>query len=297
MSFVEISWLFDEPSLKDALQSSIGCSGQLIKRHLSTKESKRQLRSRDTSRLPLDLVNNLQINPTYHGPEVRILREDADAIVLHKPPGVHCHPLRYTDTNTLLNFLAQEKKWEPLLINTGHYDRGLLYRLDEETSGVVVVAKTEQVYQDLRLNFSSKMKRKFYWAVVDGDFDQEGEWSHYFLATGIKGGKQKVSETQLPGAELGTLTVKKVQSLGGKSLLLINLRTGLRHQIRAQLAHLGYPIVGDDLYHGSRAQRLFLHALRYEWTGIEEDAGPELFHLLFDLDRALEMTHDMLRSF
>ncbi len=297
MYYVELCWLHDEPSLKEGLQAFLGSSGQLLKRHLSSKEQKRAIRSGDVSRLPIDLVNHLGINPAYQGPPVRILRETDDVIVLHKPPGVHCHPLRYSDDNTLLNFLAREGKWEALRVNQAHYDRGLLYRLDEETSGVLVLAKTEKLYQEVRGSFSVQVKRKFYWAIVEGDFDKDGAYAHHFLATGVKGGKQKVSEQAHPGSEEGALAVGKVLSFGGKSLLLVKLKTGLRHQIRAQLSFLGHPILGDELYGGKQAERLFLHALRYEWRDTDEDFTPELFHLFFDLDGALEVTHDMFRVF
>ncbi|HXH32318.1 MAG TPA: RNA pseudouridine synthase [Bacteriovoracaceae bacterium] len=297
MSFMEICWLYDEPSLKAALQAAASCSGQLLKKYLSTKDLKRPIMAREVSRLPLDLVNHMLINPEYRGPEVRILREDSEVIVLHKPPGIHSHPLRYSDTNTLLNFLAAHRHWQPLRVNADQYDRGLLYRLDEETSGVMVVAKKDETYQLMRQDFSRQMKRKFYWAVVEGDFDKAGDWTHHFTSSGVKGSKQKVSGTAHFGSVPGSLAVKKVQFKEGKSLLLISLQTGLRHQIRAQLAFLGYPILGDELYQGKKSQRVFLHALRYEWVCVEEDPAPELFHLFFDLDGALEVTHDMLRGF
>ena len=297
MKSIEFSWLQDESSLKEALKKTLGCSGQLIKRHYSSKEQDRAVRKKEVVALPLDLVNHLLINPEYQGPEVRILGETSDFLILHKPPGVHCHPLRYQDTDTLLNFLVSIKKWDALSINTTQYDRGLLYRLDYETSGVMVLAKNEKALTSIRESFNTSMKRKFYWAVVEGDFDQEGLWTHHFKATGQKGVKQKVSDFASELSQEATLAVKKVCSQDGLSLVLVNLKTGLRHQIRAQLAHLGFPILGDELYGGRKAERLYLHALRYEFTETVEDSNPELFQVLFDLNSALQMSHDMLRHF
>src|SRR5690606_10641172 len=134
--FVEFQWLTDQSSLKEGLQAALGCSGQLLKRHFSSKQLSHPQRSQDLVRLPLEFVNHLQLNPKYQGAPGKILKETDDYLAVHKPPFIHSHPLRYSDTDTLLNFLAQENKWAPLLVNTKSYDRGLLYRLDYETSGV-----------------------------------------------------------------------------------------------------------------------------------------------------------------
>jgi 23S rRNA pseudouridine1911/1915/1917 synthase len=297
MELVEFSWLESEPTLKEALKKTLGSSGQLIKRYFSSKEQSRPIEARRSYKLPLDFVNHLQINPEYRGPEIKILAETADYLVLHKPPYVHCHPLAYSDKDTLLNFLASRNKWGPLLINKENYDRGLLYRLDNETSGVMVLAKNEPFLRKIRDQFSSAMKRKFYWAIVEGDFDQEGLWTHHLKATGQKGVKQKVSDSPLEETQEASLAILKVSTNQGKSLLLINLKTGLRHQIRAQLSHLGFPILGDELYGGKKSDRLFLHALRYEFSDVVEDPEADLFHLFFDLNSALKMSHDVLGRF
>jgi 23S rRNA pseudouridine1911/1915/1917 synthase len=297
MEFLEFQWLHDMPTLKNALQDTLNCSGQLLKRHFSSKELSRAVRAKDLQRVPLDLANHLMINPHYSGPSVKILGETSDYLILHKPPCVHCHPLKYSDTDTLLNFLVLAGKWQGLMVNSDHYDRGLVYRLDYETSGVMLIAKRQELYTSLRQSFNQSMKKKFYWAIVEGDFNRDGTWTHYFKATGLKGSKQKLSEFPQGDAQLGTLEVRKVLAEKGKSLLLINLGTGLRHQIRAQLSALGFPILGDELYGGRKAERLFLHALRYEFEIEIEDSSADLFDRFYDLNRALKMSHDMFSVF
>lgn len=297
MEFIGFTWIEEQDSLKDALKSTLGSSGQQIKKFYSSKEQSRKVRAKETVNLPIELVNYMQINPEYVGPEITILFENKDYIAVHKPPGIHCHPHHYEDKNTVLNFLVQIQKWDAVLVNENSYDRGLLYRLDQDTSGVLVLAKNEKALKLIRGDFATAMKRKFYWAIVQGEFDQEGIWTHYFKGTGAKGVKQKVFDYQEAEAHEGTLKVKNLVSKDGVSLVLINLRTGLRHQIRAQLAHLGFPILGDELYGGKKAERLFLHAYRYEFSETIEDTDPELFELFFDLHSALQMTHDVLRIF
>ena len=242
MDYVDFVWLNDEANLREALQLTLNPSNQLLKKHFSSKQLARPVLSRDHSRLPLDLVNHLRINPIYQGPEIAILADTPMYLAIHKPAGIHSHPHLYSDKNTVLNFLAQNNLWAPLTVNMDNYDRGLLYRLDQETSGVMILAKSERVLENTRKDFAFQMKKKFYWAIVDGSFAQEGMQNHYFKASGVKGSKQKVFDREGPELIAGAMAVTKVMESHGKSLLLINLKTGLRHQIRAQLAHLGYPI-------------------------------------------------------
>lgn len=297
MEFIEFCWLADWPLLKNALQDTLGSSGQLLKKHFSSKELSRAVIKQHAYRLPLDLTNHMGINPQFLGPMPAVLKESDDYLVIHKPANVHSHPHCYSDQDTLLNFLAQAGYWKVLDVNKTNYDRGLLYRLDYETSGIMLVAKNEKYFSEMRLNFKSAMKNKFYLAVVNGDFNQEGYWTHYFKGSGSKGSKQRVEEFAMPESDEGSLEVKKILCTGNKSLVLVNLNSGLRHQIRAQLAALGFPIVGDELYGGSQAERLFLHAWRYEWSEIEEDNSADLFDSFFDLNSCLQVAHDMLRTF
>ncbi len=297
MQFVEYQWLEDSPSLKDALQKTLNCSGQLLKKHFSSKELLRSIRSGDVSKLPLDLVNHMRVNPQFKGARPLVLKSTHDYLVLHKPHQVHSHPHTYSDQDTLLNFLVEAGEWEALSVNKDNYDRGLLYRLDYETSGIMLVAKNENYFQEMRTKFKEKMKRKLYLVIVEGDFNQEGEWTHYFKSSGAKGSKQKVDSVFQSGSDAGELEVRKVSFQDNKSLLLVNLNSGLRHQIRAQLSALGFPILGDELYGGAAAERLYLHAWRYEWDESEEDINAELFIRFFDLNRCLQMCHDMLSVF
>jgi 23S rRNA pseudouridine1911/1915/1917 synthase len=292
---IEIQWLYNEASLGEAVKNLLGCSGQLIKKHLSVKEQRRSLKARQLSHLPMDLVNHLQINPQYRGPLPSILAETEDYLALHKPPGVHSHPLKYTDQDTLLNYLASIGHWGPLQINLQNYDRGLIHRLDFETSGVVLLAKTQAFHQRMRSDFNQQMKAKYYLAIVKGDFKAEGTWTHHFSARGEKGMRQQVGEAASKDSQRGELSLCKLQFKAGYSLVLVKLKTGLRHQIRAQLSYLGYPILGDVLYGGETQPRLFLHALKYEWDAVIEDRDAELFEGFFDLHSALQMGHDVIR--
>jgi len=297
MNHVEVQWLYDELDLKSALTQLLNCSGQLLKKYFSKKELSSPVKAKSIFKLPLNLVNHLLINPIYVGPKIDILYEDEKILAIHKPFNIHSHPLIYEDQNTVLNFLAMENKLETLRVNEKNYDRGLLYRLDFPTSGLLILSKDESELMNWRKFFQEKMKKKYYLAIVEGDFNKEGHWVHYFKPFGEKGAKQVVSEKESPTASRGEFKLKKIDVYNNHTLLLIDLKTGLRHQIRAQLAALGFPILGDTLYGGSPSSRLFLHCFRYEFSFALEDQNAELFERFFDLNRAFKMCHDMIGSF
>ncbi|MFA5584270.1 MAG: RNA pseudouridine synthase [Bacteriovoracaceae bacterium] len=293
MNLVEIQLLEAESSLKSALKN-MGFSGQRIKKYFSVKTLNSPVKKHQILKLPVDFVNHLQINPEYQGSECTILFENDDYLAVHKPRNIHSHPLIYSDTNTVLNYLTEQKKWSVVNINTDNYDRGLLHRLDFETSGVLLLAKKENVLLRFRENFHREMKRKVYLAIVHGDFNQDGEHRHSYLSSGEKGSKQILSES--PTAQLAESEIYQLKVLPNNlSLVMVILKTGIRHQIRAQLATLGHPILGDVLYGGEKSERLYLHSWLYQWDFRVEDRNAELFSNFLDLDCALQMASDKLR--
>lgn len=244
--------------------TGLGFSKNRLKKYLTKPLLQKIVSEKDVLRLPLDLLNHGEINPVFSG-EVSplILFEDENFLALEKPSFCHNHPLTYDEQDNLLSFLRSLNRYDLLSINKENYDRGLLYRLDYETSGIIVFAKKEEIYQKVRTEFSSLMKTKIYHAMVSQDFDREGEFIHYLSSSGA-GGKEVrvVDETK---GERAHLKVKKLQYLKevNRSLIEVELVTGLRHQIRVQLKELGFPLVGDRLYGGENAQRLCLHAQFY----------------------------------
>lgn len=236
--------------------------------------------------LPCDVLRNGLINPVFSCDPVTILFEDENFLALSKPSNMHGHPQSFGETNTVLNFL-QSMGRNP---DFGGPERGLLYRLDKETSGVLVAAKNESTYFEIREEFNAFAKEKIYLAIVQGKLEDSGEIRHHLAASGQKGSKQKESED---GKE-AILEINNTQysSEHDCSLVEVSLKTGLRHQIRAQLSLLGHPILGDTLYGGKESERLFLHALRYsfDWEGQKKvflDNEPLLFDKFFNLDSCL----------
>ncbi|MEE2743931.1 MAG: RNA pseudouridine synthase [Bdellovibrionota bacterium] len=242
------------------------------------------------------------VYPDYEGPHIEILFENDDVVILNKPPNIHCHPLKYSEKNNCLSFLRQQLKNNIMNVNKKSYDRGLLYRLDYVTSGVLFFIKTESLFTDLRANFNELVKEKFYLAIVEGDFNREGEHKSIFTFKEQKGRKVVIKKSQTSKNENffeGVLSIKKLHfnSENNMSIVVVKLETGIRHQIRVQLSALGYPILGDELYGGSPSERIFLHAFYYEIPisgqsikGVSRNA--QLFDCFFDMDSIFKMLKD-----
>lgn len=284
MADTSISLLYDVEDLYEELLAPLGVSKAQYKKHGMKKGL--SFKAKAEVKIPMDLLMMGEVNPDYKGPVIEKIHEDHNFLVLSKPAAVHGHSQNYTDQNTVHTFLRSEN----CLPECGGADHGLLYRLDKETSGVFIFAKHEEAYQEIREGFNELAKEKIYVAVVEGKLETTGEQVHFFKAAGEKGSKQVESAD---GKE-GKLSVLKTKYNSDKdvSFVKVSLETGLRHQIRAQLSFMGHPIVGDVLYGGSEADRLFLHALKYafDWEGQPmsfEDKRALLFDQFFNLNTCL----------
>lgn len=248
-------------SVEDFLKSYFKVSSNKIKKNFKKAFLNRSFREKSILSLPLNFINDGEINPHYEGEPLKILSEDENFFVFEKNPNQFIHPLTYEESDNCLSFLRSSRP-ELLKVNSENYDRGLLYRLDYETSGVVIYVKEEELYKNLRENFSTAAKEKIYLCWVKGKVLKSGEFKHYFSSKEEKGKRVIVSDYEgLPG-ELSLKALEYNEALDA-SLLEVTLKTGLRHQIRAQMAHLGHPLMGDTFYGGPEGLRLYLHALSY----------------------------------
>jgi len=190
-----------------------------------------------------------------------ILYEDEYVIVLNKPAGLVVHPGAGNPSGTLVNALLA---YYPPIINVGEEDRpGVVHRLDKETSGVLIFAKTQKAYQWLVRQFKSRDTQKAYHALVDGHpptptgrieapIIRDPE-KRIQMAVGLQGkGKPAISE------------YFELERFGQHTYLEVHPITGRTHQIRLHLSYIGVPVVGDTVY-GHRhpsllIDRIFLHA-------------------------------------
>ncbi len=243
----------------------LGLSRSQLKKFLKSSFLKKSLRHGDEIDLPLNILNYGNINPHFQGKEVKILQETDDFFVLAKPQGIHCHPLSYEESDNCLSFLRQQGLNDYLIVNCDSYDRGLLYRLDQLTSGLLILSKNSDFLEQLKIRRHDIIRKKEYLAIVQGQTPSEGELDHFLYASGYKGFKM-IEDARGDQAQLKFKRLRYSQS-DNLSLIKVELGIGLRHQIRAQMSLAGFPILGDELYGGQSAARLFLHCFHYqiEW--------------------------------
>ena len=200
--------------------------------------------------------------------------EDASVLVVDKPAGMATHGFSGRDLGTLANFLAAERP-DLLMIGKSRWEPGLVHRLDRETSGLVLVAKTQAAFDDLRLQFRRRQVKKKYWALVWGITEPEGAMA-YPIAHDSRDKKRMraisdISPRPKKQKSWAALTrFRKLWDADGLSLLEIEMETGVTHQIRVHLAATGHPIVGDILYGENdrekfSLERQFLHAYCLEF--------------------------------
>jgi 23S rRNA pseudouridine1911/1915/1917 synthase len=239
----------------------------------------------------IDLINSGQINPEYQGEDVEIILETDQFIVLNKPEKIHCFPLKYSEQNNILSYLRSKNKFEGLNIDLRNPARGLLYRIDFETSGLLILAKKENIYSDIRSDFQQVMKEKIYLAIVQGEIKNELSLKHYLKPHGPRGSLIKCFDHTVEGSVKAEIMVKNLSYNKQKNLSLVKveLKEGHRHQIRSQLSYIGHAILGDILYGGHPEQRVYLHAYEYKLKGNELFRAKKmnLFRNFFDLDRFL----------
>ena len=192
-----------------------------------------------------------------------ILHEDAAMLVIDKPPGLTVHPGAGQRDGTLANALAWHLENLPKL---GGEDRpGIVHRLDKETSGLIVVARTELAQRRLSAAFAERRVSKTYLACVHGlPADEGGEID----APIGRSPHHRTKMTLREGGRAAFTSWAVRERLPRHALLACHPRTGRTHQIRVHLTSIGHPIVGDALY-GRKdapgedfAPRLLLHAFR-----------------------------------
>lgn len=153
----------------------------------------------------------------------------------------------------------------------------LLHRLDRETSGVLLLARSQsQTALEIIRAFKARKVEKIYYALVSGIIPESSTINAPILT---KKGKSAKSKVHKDGLEAIThITPESI--VGKKTLLRVKIETGRTHQIRVHLAHIGHPVLGDTLYGGANAARLMLHASDIELLGMEFHAPlPEEFRI------------------
>lgn len=150
----------------------------------------------------------------------------------------------------------------------GNVFLGVVHRLDRPTSGVIIFAKTSKSLERLNKMLRDKEIQKTYWAVVKNHPEKEVATLIHFLKKNPTNNKSAVYNKEIEGSKKAVLHYKVSQKFDNYSLLEINLETGRHHQIRSQLAAIGFPIKGDVKYGFPRTNKdasIHLHARKIEF--------------------------------
>ena len=192
-----------------------------------------------------------------------ILYEDDDVLVLNKAAGMVVHPSPGHPRNTLVNAVLHHA---PGIAIHGSMRPGIVHRLDKDTSGVMVVAKTERAQASLVRQWQTQEVEKRYTAVVAGRIEEDEATIDAPIARDVAD-RQRMSTSRTGRDAVTHLSV--VERFADATLLDIEIETGRTHQIRVHLAFIGHPVLGDPVY-GNRAsarlaegiglRRQFLHA-------------------------------------
>jgi len=184
---------------------------------------------------------------------LNIVYEDDDLIVVNKPAGLVVHPGYGNYTGTLLNGLAYYFEQNAAKNNPELIRHGLVHRIDKDTSGLLVIAKSELALNLLAKQFYEKTVERTYWALVWGNL--ENDEGTITGKVGRSRRDRRVMTVYPDDEEAGKHAVthyKVLERFGYATLVQCNLETGRTHQIRVHFKHIGHPLFGDVTYGGDR---------------------------------------------
>ncbi|MBR1496657.1 MAG: RluA family pseudouridine synthase [Oscillospiraceae bacterium] len=214
-------------------------------------------------------------------PRLDIVYEDENLLLADKRPGVLCHSAGKWDYNTLLAniqaYAFQKGEWDPR--GEHSFAPALCNRIDRNTGGIVIAAKNAEALRLVNEKIRDREIEKRYLCVVHGRPKPPEGRLEGFIFKDAKKNQVYVRDKPEPGARTAVTDYRLLQSRNGLSLVECTLHTGRTHQIRAQMAHAGWPLLGDGKYGSERENRrrgetegqaLYSYALRFVFP---TDAG------------------------
>ena len=202
---------------------------------------------------PLDIVRVMLTHPPYENHIIaeniplNIVYEDDALLLINKEPGMVVHPGHGNYTGTLVHALAYH--FDNLPMNSSERP-GLVHRIDKDTSGLLVIAKTEAAMTHLAKQFEAKTSEREYIALVWGNVAEESGTIEGNLARHLK---DRMQMAVFADPEIGKPAIthyKVLERFGYVTLISCQLETGCTHQIRAHLKHIGHPLFNDERYGG-----------------------------------------------
>jgi len=174
---------------------------------------------------------------------IQIIYEDNDLLVVNKPRGMVVHPAHGHYQDTLVNALLYKVK--DLSGIGGELRPGIVHRLDKDTTGLLVVAKSDFSHQKLSEQLKNRTLKRVYWALCEGEIP----WNEKRVELPMA--RHPVYRKKMAivyGGKISITNFKVLERFKGYTLVSASLETGRTHQVRLHLSHLGFPIVGDEIY-------------------------------------------------
>ena len=222
-----------------------------------------------------------------------VIYEDSDIIVINKPKGMVVHPANGNPDGTLVNAVMNLCK-DSLSGIGGEIRPGIVHRLDKDTSGAIIVAKNDKAHIALSEQLKNHEVKKTYLALVRGIITENEATINMPIARSKK--DRKKMDVDKNGKEAITHFKVLGRYKNKYTLLQINLETGRTHQIRVHLSHIGYPIIGDEVYSNGKNEwnvsGQCLHAWKLEFihpiTGKKISLEAEIPEYLKNIIKELE---------
>lgn len=241
--------------------------------------------------------DNSDLKPT--NTPLKVLYHDHGLLIIDKPAGLTVHPGAGFKGATLASALLYKFKDIALVGEEGR--PGIVHRLDKDTSGVILVATTQDMYEYLKDAFAERKIKKEYVALVRGRMEKQQGLIETPIGRSKRDFRKYTTKDMVePKDSLTEYQVLEVlknpASLDEYTLILVKLHTGRTHQIRVHFESIGHPLIGDELYGGKRSilpdiHRQFLHAKRIEvrlpdgtWIEAESELADDLKELLIQLN-------------
>ncbi|MCI7472209.1 MAG: RluA family pseudouridine synthase [Clostridiales bacterium] len=213
-------------------------------------------------------------------PKLDIVYEDENLMLLNKRPGLLCHADEHEKVNTLIThiqaYLYQKKEWNPR--DEHSFTPALCNRIDRNTGGIVMAAKNAETLRILNQKIKDREIAKFYLAIIHGRMTPPQGKLEGFLLKDESKAQVKVFHKPVPGGKSAATLYKTLKVNRSLSLVECELLTGRTHQIRAQFAAAGHPLLGDGKYGRERDNKQYgrsfqaLYSYKLEFT-FPTDAG------------------------